>query len=142
MHGDRLTVRNGGGCLVRRIAACAILVAGLIEPVAAAESVGRWGRLANTGFEGRRIRTTLFFSGQARDGTNPYGCVPAPAENLSLYTVAPLGPEHLRWSEGEAYRTFALDQMTAAGLNVVTMSSWGEDFLPCNESWGLWAPLQ
>ncbi len=107
-----------------------------------AEDVNLWGRLANPGFEGERIRATLFFAGQARDGTNPYGCNLVPSENLSLYTVKPQDPRHLKWSESGANRTFALDQMIEAGLNVICMSSWGEDFLPCSESWGPWAPMQ
>ena len=31
-----------------------------------------WGRLANPGFENQRIKATLFFAGQARDGTIRY----------------------------------------------------------------------
>ena len=34
----------------------------------------QWGRLANAGFQNQRIRTTLFFAGQARDGSVRYGC--------------------------------------------------------------------
>ncbi|MBN1422609.1 MAG: hypothetical protein JXP34_27780 [Planctomycetes bacterium] len=101
-----------------------------------------WGRLANPGFEGRRIRTTLFFAGQAKDGTNPYGCPSTPPANLSLYTVSPSDARHLRWSEKAANRDFALNLMVEAGINVVSMSTWGEAFLPCDESWSLWAPMQ
>jgi len=32
--------------------------------------------------------------------------------------------------------------MIDSGINVVSMSTWGEDFLPCNDSWALWAPMQ
>ncbi len=136
MHVDRL--KSG-----RRVATAAVVAAvGLTQLVSCAEPAPRWGRLANCGFEGRRIKATLFFPGQARDGTNPYGCTPAPAENLSLYTVMPRDQAYLRWSEQRANQTFALDQMVEAGLNVISMSSWGEDYLPCGESWGPWAPMQ
>jgi len=101
-----------------------------------------WGRLANPGFEGRRIRTTLFFSGQAKDGTNPYGCPSAPPANMFLYTVSPSDARHLRWSDARANREFALKSMIEAGINVVSMSTWGEAFLSCDESWALWAPMQ
>jgi hypothetical protein len=98
------------------------------------------GRLANPGFENQRIKTTLFFAGQARDGSTRYDC--AAGSNLGLFTVNPLDPRHLQWSDSEANRGFALGLMTAAGLNTVSMSSWGEDFLPCNAGWAPSAPMQ
>jgi hypothetical protein len=101
---------------------------------------GEWGRLANPGFWNKRIQTTLFFSGQARDGSSKYGC--NPVSNLGLYTVHPVDARHLAWSESVANRDFALDQMVEAGLNVVSMSSWGEDFLPCDIGWSQIAPMQ
>jgi hypothetical protein len=100
----------------------------------------QWGRLANPGFENQRIKTTLFFPGQARDGSARYGC--HPISNLALYTVFPNNQEHLNWSAARKNRDGALDQMAAAGLNVVTMSSWGEDFLPCSIGWAIEAPMQ
>lgn len=100
----------------------------------------QWGRLANPGFENQRIKTTLFFAGQARDGSSPYGCTPAP--NLSLYTVHPLDERHLNWSVSRENRDFALNEMVEAGINVVTMSSWGERFLPCDAGWAKYAPMQ
>jgi hypothetical protein len=101
---------------------------------------GIWGRLANPGFENQRIITTLFFSGQARDGSKRYECRADP--NLSLFTVHPSDERHLNWSMKPENRTFALTRMTHAGINVVTMSSWGEDFLPCGTGWSLIAPMQ
>jgi hypothetical protein len=98
------------------------------------------GRLANPGVEKQRIKTTLFFAGQARDGSTPYGCTPAP--NLSLYTVHPLDECHLNWSISRENRDYALTRMVDAGINVVTMSSWGERFLPCNIGWARDAPMQ
>jgi hypothetical protein len=100
----------------------------------------QWGRLANPGFENRRIKTTLFFAGQARDGSDPYGCHPAP--NESLYTVHPLDARHLHWSKDPANRDWALAGMAEAGIDVVSMSSWGEQSLPCHEGWALSAPMQ
>ena len=101
---------------------------------------GEWGRLANPGFWDARIKTTLFFPGQARDGSSRYGCSPVP--NMGLYTVHPVDARHLAWSESVANRDFALDQMVEAGLNVVSMSSWGEGFLPCGVGWSQIAPMQ
>jgi hypothetical protein len=98
------------------------------------------GRLANPSFEGKRITATLFFAGQARDGSTWYTC-PA-GSNLSLYTVHPADSRQLNWSESTANRDFALDQMLAAGLNVISMSTWGEDFLGCNSGWVPFAPMQ
>jgi len=98
------------------------------------------GRLANPGFENARIKATLFFSGQARDGTRPYECYAGP--NLGLYTVHPEDDRHLNWSTVSENRSFAVDQMKAAGLNVIAFSSRGEDFLPCTTGWSHWAPMQ
>jgi len=99
-----------------------------------------YGRLANPGLENERIRTSLFFPGQARDGSSRYGC--ETGENLGLYTVHPADERHLQWSERGEIRRWTLEQMQAAGLNTVGMSSWGEDFLSCSEGWNLWAPMQ
>jgi hypothetical protein len=101
---------------------------------------GLWGRLANPGFENERIRTSLFFAGQARDGSSWYGCDAAP--NLSLYTIHPSDARNLTWSADSDSREYALGQMVEAGLNVVSMSSWGEDFLPCSTGWVPYAPMQ
>jgi hypothetical protein len=98
------------------------------------------GRLANPGYENRRIVTSLFFAGQARDGSTRYDCIAG--SNMGLYTVRPIDPRHLEWSDSPANRSFALGLMAAAGLNTVTMSTWGEDFLPCNDGWAPSAPMQ
>jgi hypothetical protein len=109
-------------------------------PTATAAVEGIWGRLANPGFENQRIKTTLFFAGQARDGSTRYDC--AAPSNLGLFTVHPVDPRHLQWSESADNRKFALGLMAAAGLNTVSMSSWGEDFLPCSTGWAPSAPMQ
>jgi len=111
-----------------------------------------WGRLANPGFTNQRIKATLFFAGQARDGTKRYGdCNPGndayvyvpenerekyqaclvDADHKDLSVVHPLDSAHWKWSESPAYRDTALNLMVEAGINVINMSSWGEDFLPC-----------
>ena len=98
------------------------------------------GHLANPGLDNRRIKTTLFFAGQARDGSVWYKCYAPP--NLDKYSVWPLDWVHLKWSESDANRDFTLDRMIEAGVNIVTMSSWGESFFECNGSWSSWAPMQ
>jgi len=101
---------------------------------------GIWGRLANPGFHNQKIKTTLFFPGQARDGSQYYECDPGP--NTNLYTVHPIDNRHLNWSVSLINRDFALGRMKEAGLNTISMSSWGEDFLPCGTGWSLIAPMQ
>lgn len=101
-----------------------------------------WGRLANAGYVDQRITATLFFSGQALDGTNPYQCDPSPGSNLSLYTIHPTDNRHLQWSDQQVNRDFALGEMIEAGINVVNMSSWGEDFLGCIWNTSGVAPMQ
>ncbi len=104
------------------------------------KQIGIWGRLANLGFENERIKTSLFFAGQSRDGSSRYGC--SVASNLDLYTVHPSDSRNMTWSESDKNRNFVIDQMVSAGLNVVSMSSWGEDFLACDASWVPSAPMQ
>ena len=101
---------------------------------------GVWGRLANPGYENDPIRTSLFFAGQARDDSTWYGC--SAASNMGLYTVHPAEALHLEWSASEANRIHVLERMVAAGLNVISMSTWGEDFLPCSTGWVPFAPMQ
>jgi len=115
----------------------AVVVAGIgISPTASVAAI--WGRIANLGFANQRIKATLFFAGQALDGTNPYGC--NPGSNLDAYTMHPRD-FNKRWSENRANRDMALNQMVKAGVNVINMSSWGEDFLPC--AWAIKAaPMQ
>lgn len=86
-----------------------------------APSFSIWGRLANAGFKNERIKASLFFAGQARDGTSRYGC--SAGANLGLYTVHPTDPRHLNWSENAGNRIYVMDQMLSAGLNVVSMST-------------------
>lgn len=100
-----------------------------------------WGRLANPGFFNQPIKATLFFPGQALDGTNKYSCAPTPGNNISAYTMHPLIGTHLKWSENSPNRDAAVVKMVQAGINVVNMSSWGEDFLPCAWVTGA-APMQ
>jgi hypothetical protein len=120
-----------------RLCTFTLVAASAVLPLDAA---GVWGRLANPGFDGARIKATLFFPGQARDGTSPYGCsIP---DQRGFHTVHPLDGRHLVWSASAANRDFALQQMAQAGINVVEMSFWGEDFLPCSTAWAAFAPMQ
>ena len=123
---------------------CAMVMTSIVLP--AARTVARlrqaapnWGRLANPGFVNQRIKATLFFAGQALDGTNKYAC--PSGNNLDKYTLHPLDDNHLKWSENAANKDLALNQMAQAGINVINMSSWGEDFLPCAWVTGA-APMQ
>ena len=59
--------------------------------------------------------------------------------NDQLYTVHPIDPRHLGWSENDENRAFALDKMLEAGANTVVMSYWGEFG---TDRWAYWAPMQ
>ena len=101
--------------------------------------VHAWGRLANPGFVGQPIKTTLFFAGRPLDGTgntDENGCGPLP-NTTNIYSVYPENPAHLNWVDStnpndRTNRDFALQSIVEAGLNVVSMSSWGESWLPCS----------
>ena len=112
-----------------------ILLLGLSEfmaPVARAGNV--WGRLANRGFEGQRIKATFFFAGPARDGSKHYSCTTDSNErsfpldsNVGFYTLNPEPtPTHLNWSPED--RATVMTMMADAGINVITMSYSGELF--------------
>ena len=108
----------------------------LVSPLAA-RGAGTWGRLANPGFEDQPIKSVFFFAGSARDGTQSYEC--RPSSNMGLYTIHPSDARHLGWSQSAANRTFAIDTMIEAGVNVVYMSYWGPRG---TDNWASWAPMQ
>lgn len=102
-----------------------------------------WGTLANPGFDGHAINSTLFFSGNSRNGYFTHQC--HAAINTSLYTVNPTDNRHLDWGVSSTERDFAVNKMIEAGVNVINMSYWGEEFLSnnCEDSrWVKYAPMQ
>lgn len=94
-----------------------------------------WGRLANRDFVGQPIKAALFFAGQPLDGSANNPCGPVP--NLTNeYTLYPVDQRHLQWLDpnnptDSANRDFAVQSTVDAGINVLSMSSWGESWLPC-----------
>ena len=143
-HGDgdgssivtgRVLLENSKGILLNATSVSAIKIKDLFPKLP-----GIWGRLASPGFHNQKIKTTLFFPGQARDGIQYYECDTVP--EISNYTVHPIDPRHLLWSANQTNPDFALGKMEAAGLNSISMSSWGEDFLPCTSGWSISAPMQ
>lgn len=106
-----------------------------------------WGRLANPAFAHQQIKATLYFAGQARDGSMRYE-YPA-AANLELYTETPARQFELKWSEVDwteadwteamNVRSVTLDEMVGAGVNVVYLSDWGARG---SDGWAKWAPMQ
>lgn len=121
------------------ITALAVLSALGITSDAAAQ-VGKWGKLANPGFEGEPMKSTLFFTGQWRFGEGPFydGIIPAP--NNCMYTMFPIdGGAHLGYSLSARRRERAVVQMQRAGVNVINMSWWGP---PGTDRWAFWAPMQ
>lgn len=98
---------------------------------------GTWGKLANPGFEEQPVKSVFFFAGSARDGTQAYEF--KPSSNMGLYTIHPSDTRHLKWSQSTANRTFAIDTMVDAGVNVINMSYWGP---PGTDNWAFWAPMQ
>ncbi|MEO8260739.1 MAG: hypothetical protein ABI868_25565 [Acidobacteriota bacterium] len=135
----------------RRALTAALLIGAALLTAPAADAANIWGRLANPGFEGQRIKTTFFFAGPARDGARRYSCRPAAGDqrfqpiepdgrffprdsNVGTYTLRPVPADlHLDWSED--HRDTVMTMMAGAGINVITMSYWGEDFLPCGDGW-------
>lgn len=97
----------------------------------------RWGRLATPSHDGDRIIATLFFAGEARDGSKRYEY--ETASNMELYTESPADLRQLHWSSEPATRHMVLDSMLETGVNVVHLSSWGPRGSP---SWAQWAPMQ
>ena len=96
-----------------------------------------WGRLANAGYENLYIKSIFFFAGNWRNGIQFYEY--NPSNNTGLYTEHPSDSRHLGWSESQAYRDFALNEMIMAGFNVINMSYWGPRG---TDNWAYWAPMQ
>ncbi len=96
-----------------------------------------WGRLANPGFENEHIKSTLFFTGNWRNGIQFYDF--NPSDNTGLFTIHPSDSRHLGWSENASNREFAVNTLIDAGVNVINMSYWG---LPGTDNWAYWAPMQ
>jgi len=124
------------GKMKRTPVLAAMFAASFLASVSA-EGDTPWGRLANPGFEDQSIKSAFFFTGNARDGAPFYEFSPSP--NIRLYTIHPSDARHLKWSESEANRAFAMDMMIATGMNVVNMSYWGPRGM---DNWAYWAPMQ
>jgi hypothetical protein len=97
----------------------------------------KWGLLANPGFDGQSIKSTLFFTGNSRNGKQYYEYTASP--NINLYSIHPKDKRHLKWSESISNMIFAVDKMIEAGINVINMSYWGERGL---DRWTKYAPMQ
>ncbi len=126
------------GCLQTCIVPLVILVV-LGNLAAGTVAAQTWGTLANPGFAGQPVKSVYFFAGDWRfPGLGFYDGL-TPASNNCLYTIYPVDPRHLGWSEALANRQFAVNTMLAAGVNVVNMSYWG----PAGDnSWAWFAPMQ
>lgn len=96
-----------------------------------------WGRLASEGHRRDRLVATLFFPGEARDGSMRYEF--AATSNLELFTEHPADPRLLVWSSDPSSRDVALDQMVDTGVNVILLSNWGPRG---SNAWSKWAPMQ
>ncbi|MBN1952273.1 MAG: T9SS type A sorting domain-containing protein [Bacteroidales bacterium] len=120
--------------MVRRIIFLALLI-GSLKPTTAQSPY--WGHLANPNLEGESVKATMFFSGNWRNGIQFYDF--NPTSNTGLYTMHPADARHLGWSESQANRDYAINQMIEAGVNLVSFSYWG---LPGTDNWAYWAPMQ
>ena len=135
--GDQLHGPGGDGPGGRDPGAGAAADAGAGAGSDGAESRRLWGRLASPGHEGQPAIATLFFAGEARDGSTRYE-FPA-SSNLGLYTEQPLDARNLHWSSQPASRFNVLDQMVDIGINVVYLSYWGTRG---TDTWSRFAPMQ
>jgi hypothetical protein len=94
---------------------------------------GKWGALANQGVDGQPVRTILFFAGEQLDGrTLPQNLCPALPGNITAgcQTAYPLDQTYLDWTN-PTNRVRAVQKIAGLGFNTISMSSWGESWLPC-----------
>jgi hypothetical protein len=94
---------------------------------------GRWGTLANHSVDGQAVRTILFFAGEQLDGkTLPQNVCPALPGNITAgcQTAWPIDQTYLDWTN-PANRVHAVQKIVGLGFNTISMSSWGESWLPC-----------
>jgi hypothetical protein len=96
-----------------------------------------WGYMANEGFENDTIKSTVFFTGNWCNGVQFYDY--NPLDNRSLYTLHPDDARHLGWSESQANKDFAVEEIIEAGINLINFSYWG---LPGSDNWAYWSPMQ
>jgi hypothetical protein len=95
------------------------------------------GLLANPILLRQPVKSAYFFAGNWRKGWTQFYEHPTD-DNTALYTLYPTDPRHLGWSESEADRSFALDELGRANVNTVTMSYWGKRG---DDRWEFWAPM-
>ena len=92
------------------------------------------GSLASPGLDGQPIKTILFFAGEQLDGkTLPENNCPAPpGGNITQTneTAWPLDQSLLDWTQ-PANRLKPVQMIAGMGFNTLSMSSWGESWLPC-----------
>lgn len=87
--------------------------------------------LANPGYDRQPVKTVLFFAGQPLDGTSlpENGCGES-CNGLGCYSVHPSDAVHLEW-RNPVNRLLVADEIVRAGFNTISMSTWGESWLPC-----------
>lgn len=105
----------------------------LLIAIASLTACSEWGQLANPGFDGQPVKTILFFAGEQLDGkTLPQNVCPALAGDITggCQTAWPVDKSLLDWTD-PANRVKAVRTITGLGFNTISMSSWGESWLPC-----------
>lgn len=96
-----------------------------------------WGALASPGLETEPIRTILFFAGEPLNGRpssdNENDCPPPPGGNITqgCETAWPLDQGYLNWSD-PTNRRRVVQRIVDLGFNTISMSTWGESWLPCS----------
>jgi len=101
------------------------------------EACAARGLLASAPFSCAAMKSAFFFAGSWQNGVQYYE-YPS-TDNREYYTLHPADSRHLNWSEQQAYRDFAIDEMVSAGFNVMDMSSWGPRG---SDNWVSYAPMQ
>lgn len=92
----------------------------------------KWGTLANSGVDAQPIRTILFYAGHPLDGRALPQNICRPGINITrrCATVWPVDSSIVDWRR-PANRVRAVEHIVDQGFNTISMSSWGESWLPC-----------
>jgi hypothetical protein len=102
------------------------------------------GLIANPILRRQAVRGVYFFAGDWRKAapatlSGPWYEGKGLGDNTAMYTIYPSDSRHLGWSETQADRDFAVDEIRRANANTVVMSSWGR--ARTDDRWAFWAPM-
>lgn len=111
------------------------LICIIIASIALFPACSKRGTLASPGLDRKVIKTMLFFAGEQLDGKSlPENNCPAPPGGpitQTFETAWPVDQSILDWTQ-PSNRLKVVQTIAGMGFNTLSMSTWGESWLPCS----------